>query len=120
MTDRELLIDAVEAMKSAIESGDWKVDGACDPHATIIRITNRLAQPEPEPAFYVIQATDRFGEGYEQTYWKDPLGFPVYTAPPKHEWVGLTDEEVNDISGRIGCCLNAIHEAQVTLKEKNT
>lgn len=34
-----------------------------------------------EPAFYVIQATDRFGEGYEQTFWEDPAGFPVYTRP---------------------------------------
>ncbi len=23
---------------------------------------------------------------------------PVYTAPPKREWVGLTDEEIHDLS----------------------
>ena len=38
----------------------------------------------------------------------------------KKEWVGLTDEEINDISGRMSCCLNAIAEAEATLKEKNT
>jgi hypothetical protein len=48
MTDRELMQEALEAMLSAINAGDWKVDGACDPHATIIRLTNRLAQPEPD------------------------------------------------------------------------
>jgi hypothetical protein len=24
---------------------------------------------------------------------------PLYTAPPKREWVGLTDEEIHDMSG---------------------
>ena len=47
MTDRELMQEALEVMLSAINAGDWKVDGACDPHATIVRLTNRLAQPEP-------------------------------------------------------------------------
>ena len=48
MTDRELMQEALEAMLSAINAGDWKVDGACDPHATIVRLTNRLAQPEQD------------------------------------------------------------------------
>jgi len=55
MTDRELMAEALEVMLSAINSGDWKVDGACDPHATIIRLTNRLAQPEPVNAIDISQ-----------------------------------------------------------------
>ena len=138
-----------------------------------------LAQPEPEPAFYVIQATDRFGEGYEQTYWEDPNGFPVYTAPvhaidtsqervdetakrkhepvawhepgaygnvtthkdwalangweplyaapPKREWVGLTDEEIMEAWKQIfepGHTIYAIAKQmamtiEAKLKEKN-
>ena len=30
----------------------------------------------------------------------DEMGFkcnPLYTAPPKREWVGLTDEEINSV-----------------------
>ena len=30
----------------------------------------------------------------------DEMGFkcnPLYTAPPKNEWVGLTDEEINSV-----------------------
>jgi hypothetical protein len=44
MTDRELMQDALEAMEAAIQSGDWKVDGACDPDAVLNRLRNRLAQ----------------------------------------------------------------------------
>jgi hypothetical protein len=31
----------------------------------------------------------------------DEMGFkcnPLYTAPPKKQWVGLTDEEIQDLS----------------------
>ncbi len=119
MTDRELMQMAIDALEQPSPIGGF------DNQAYVAKaLRNRLAQPEPEPAFYVIQATDRFGEGYEQTYWEDPLGFPVYTRPvhaidisqervdetAKHEheffcprcghccqqreWVGLTDEEI--------------------------
>jgi len=48
----------------------------------ITALRQAIAEAEKqEPVFYVIQATDRFGEGYEQTYWEDPNGFPVYAAP---------------------------------------
>ena len=48
---------------------------------------------------------------------------PLYTAPPKREWVGLTDDEVNEFAA--GCHLGnsvqgAIYKAQAKLKEKNT
>lgn len=32
---------------------------------------------------------DAIARGWEQ--------YPLYTAPPKHEWVGLTDEEITEI-----------------------
>ncbi len=52
-----------------------------------------------------------------------PIGSPLYTAPPKREWVGLTDDEVNEFAA--GCHLGnsvqgAIYKAQAKLKEKNT
>jgi hypothetical protein len=73
---------ALEVIEAAIEAGDWKVDGACDPDMAIHSLRQAIAEAEKqEPAFYVIPATDRFGEGYEQTYWEDPAGFPVYTRP---------------------------------------
>lgn len=70
MTDRELMADAVEIMLSAINSGDWKVDGACDPHASIIRLKNRLGKPEYE------FECPRCGHCCQQ-----------------REWIGLTDDD---------------------------
>lgn len=52
MTDREALADLLEAIDLAIYSGDWKVDGACDPDAAIQRARNVLAQPEPVKIFH--------------------------------------------------------------------
>lgn len=49
MTEREALVDLLEAVDAAISSGDWKVDGACDPDAAIQRARNVLEQPEPTP-----------------------------------------------------------------------
>ena len=41
-----------------------------------------------------------------------------YTAPPKREWVGLTDEDYNELlDGDWGCFL--IKEVEAKLKEKN-
>ena len=44
MTEREALIDLLEAIDLAIYSGDWRVDGACDPDAAIQRARDVLAQ----------------------------------------------------------------------------
>ena len=46
MTKDEALIDLLEAVDLAIYSGDWKVDGACDPDAAIQRAREALAQPD--------------------------------------------------------------------------
>jgi hypothetical protein len=52
MTEREALVDLLEAVDLAIYSGDWKVDGACDPDAAIQRARKALAQPEQEPVVF--------------------------------------------------------------------
>ena len=48
--------------------------------------------------------------------------FPVYTTPPQRTWVGLTNDEVNNLAA--GCHLgnsvqDAIYKAVAKLKEKN-
>jgi hypothetical protein len=91
ITLREAASDLLKAVVAAIESGDWKVDGACDPTVYIVRLKNILAKPEPQ-------------------------------------WIGLTDEEMNDLwveyhgdsciaDGRIPEYEKAI---EVKLKEKNS
>jgi hypothetical protein len=47
MTDRELMQEALDIILAAIKSGDWKVDGACDPDFVINALRARLSQPEP-------------------------------------------------------------------------
>jgi hypothetical protein len=44
-----------------------------------------------------------------------------YTAPPKREWVGLTDEEIDAIGYKYGAGgLELMNELTSKLKEKNT
>jgi hypothetical protein len=106
MTDRELLQEALELMEVAIKAGDWKVDGACDPDMLFNSIRTRLAQPEPEPVAWVYKDEIRYMIDTKQNggkTWETNLGLvrfedddaPLYTAPPKKEWVGLTDDDVN-------------------------
>jgi hypothetical protein len=114
MTDRELMTEALEVMMSAINSGDWKVDGACSPHVTIVRLTNRLAQPETEPVLEKPKFWVSTGMGHTK---------PLYTAPPKREWVGLTDEEVMLVMDDVlegGGWLDVARAIEAKLKEKNT
>ena len=46
MTEREALVDLLEAIDLAIYSGDWKVDGACDPDPAIQRAKKALKETE--------------------------------------------------------------------------
>ena len=48
---------------------------------------------------------------------------PLYTAPPKREWVGLTDKEVWEAIKDVldgGGCLDLARALEAKLKEKNT
>jgi hypothetical protein len=58
---------------------------------------------------------------------KDPTGklqgkwFPLYTAPPRREWVGLTEEEINLIYDRPHIYFTQYARAiEAKLREKNT
>ena len=48
ITLREAATGLLNSVVSAIESGDWKVDGACDPTVEIIRLKNALTKPDRE------------------------------------------------------------------------
>ena len=43
---QEALKELLDIVEAAIQSGDWKVDGACDPDLVIRRAKKALAQPE--------------------------------------------------------------------------
>jgi len=42
--NRELLQQALDMINAAIKSGDWKVDGACDPDSLIRRLEAKLKE----------------------------------------------------------------------------
>lgn len=71
-----------------------------------------------EPLCY-LQETGILGGAYEQVVWGE--GFPVYTAPPKREWISLTDEQIAE---SVGSPLDEVYLAdfrkvEAKLKELN-
>jgi hypothetical protein len=75
---------------------------------------------EQEPvAWLVSDAQGRYATIRDPSLYKEEVYEPLYTAPPKREWVGLTDEEIKGIldCGRGG--LVDIKKAEQILREKN-
>ena len=75
-----------------------------------------LAQPEQEPVGWFAKSWQGV---YVELMPEAEDAIPFYTAPPKREWVGLTDDELAeslDINlGEYDLCL----EIEAKLKEKN-
>lgn len=123
MTDRELLQQMLEWLD---DSKDYT-----DQYEKLVdAIRTRLAQPEPEPVSWAVQEGanlhDVFlfkDEADEMCHLKGThaKAVPLYTAPPKKEWVGLTDKEVVILAyqSQENEC-TAIRLAEAKLKEKNT
>ncbi len=123
MTDRELMQMALDALGTASgfitqkwQEDAWKVQDL---------LSDRLAQPEPEPVAWII---DR-AMAEQKLDWCKPKNSdtyvdatPLYTAPPKREWVGLTDEEIGHLMRQYPDNLswNSVLEIEAKLKEKNT
>jgi hypothetical protein len=105
-----------------------------DVHADLIAEA-KLAQPEQEPVAWILNADfvkGQFVEGRVRRVWWEcntGVGQPLYTAPPKREWVGLMGIEVRilkDIHIPIYSIpilddyLNFYRAIEAKLKEKNT
>lgn len=110
MTDRELLQQALDALEKHVYE-----------YETIQALHTRLAQPEPEPVAWIYGVGD-----YAEVRWtKDGSGSairtPLYLAPPKKEWVGLTEDEAQYL---FRLCLGRTYDdfwraIEAKLKEKN-
>jgi len=59
-----------------------------------------LNQPEQEPVAWMYKGNFH---NFDPSEWASPefAVTPLYTAPPRKPWVGLTDEERNEMIGRI-------------------
>jgi hypothetical protein len=135
MTDREL-------MQMALDALDWKLTTLLKKswenhhiHEVIKALRNRLAQPEPKPVAWAkfnhgeithSEMTDGSGCDFDLK----AAGFvPLYTAPTKRSWVGLTDEEIkafdtwhDNREEEVGWCnpSEIVAYIEAKLKEKNT
>ena len=78
-----------------------------------------LAQPEQEPVAWMYVNDDgeceqiEYGEPFD-----DPSVTPLYTAPPKREWIDLTEEEAFACRGLY--FFDTYKNINDKLKEKNT
>ena len=95
-------------------------------NATIPALRQALAQPEQEPVGYVtIENISSWAQVPSIKWFKKPTEGPLYTAPPKREWVGLTDEEIEEckINGGLPHAINwrlSVKVMEAKLKEKNS
>jgi hypothetical protein len=124
--------DLRKAAEMALEFVEWF---ASDDHSVrpqhkapevVEALRQALAQPEQEPVGYVtIETISSWAKVPSIKWFKKPTQGPLYTAPPKREWVGLTDEEIEEckINGGLPHAINwrlSVKVMEAKLKEKNT
>ena len=133
MTDRELLQMALDMLddinQCSLPPTGIPLPAEIDHVMEALRA--RLAQPESEPFEYwnavegwvkideVRQHFDTSGCGtIYKTAGEDRV--PLYTAPPKKEWVGLTDEEARELCvANVPYVVDMVRALEAKLKEKN-
>ena len=127
---------SIEAMKQALEALEtchWDYDSEEESYKTFdedlvnnaveaLRQAIEQAEKPVEPPDYVEPVTTDYHEGWEE-------GFKAGNAlvPPKREWVGLTDEEIQQAVYDLGTIGDLSHDefdiaraVIAKLKEKNT
>ena len=89
-------------------------DRDCAFAAGILRAA--LAEPEQEP----VGKFSKFSDGVWKEVTTSSPGIFLYTAPPRREWVYLTEQDVATIKKNAITMEWAILMADTTAKEKNT
>jgi len=122
MTKDDALKLALEFVEN-VHLGEWQ--GSTERQEEIVTAINKaLAQPAQEPVAYLCGPDENglFGLPTADKACKDC--FPVYTAPPQRTWVGLTDDERNEIAsvtfGRENALALYVDAIEAKLKEKNS
>jgi hypothetical protein len=132
MTDKESMKLALEALETLmIECGsiyEKAIAALKERLADPMREVQRLGQEiEQEPVAW-INAEKRTFEWNGPVLWNTPTvavlnKIPLYTHPPRHTWVGLTDEEQLDIFAQSVARKRSEYEhykaIEQALKEKN-
>ena len=78
-----------------------------------------LAEPEQEP----VGKFSKFSDGVWKEVTASSPGMLLYSAPPRREWVGLTDDEINAIEfpqSGTATMRDFVRIIEAKLREKNT
>ena len=118
MNDRAVMQQALEALSRSEYLG-WQLN------IPIIKaLRERLAQPEREPVATVESKTGN--PDILMSWWHEPalpVGTKLYTTPPRREWQGLTEEEIEKVCVPLGAAMLSFPEVaraiEAKLKEKN-
>ena len=114
------LADELEAMFGKTDIDERVCKELRRLHEENEHLRQALAQPEQEPFGYF--RYDLEWDGWVET--EPNNGKPLYTAPPKREWVGLTDEQrhefVRNYGGDVISKLALVKAIEAKLNEKNT
>ena len=97
---REAIEEAIEVLEDAsaemlAETGDENY------YVEAIAVLRQALETEQEPVAFINVEKQKL-EWAKLTSWHTPTivtlpKIPLYTAPPKREWVGLTDEDMEDL-----------------------
>jgi hypothetical protein len=122
---REAMQMALEALEDANDVARMEFSDE-NYYSEAINALRQALKTEQEPVAFINVEKQKL-EWAKLTSWHTPTivnlpKIPLYTAPPKKEWVGLTDEEIHDMNGyeedrRMYRFARAI---EAKLKEKNT
>ena len=120
---REAMQLALEALEDYVEEyGPHEKDSGA---AYVITALRQALETEQEPVAF-INVEEQKLEWAKRTLWHTPTvvklpKIPLYTAPPKREWVGLTDEEKEKlVEAFYGTDIQRLEAIEAKLKEKNT
>jgi hypothetical protein len=93
--DREAIEEAIEVLEDA--SAEMLTEtGNENYYSEAITALRQALETEQEPVAWLSEG----GDVSRSKRYMDEMGFkcnPLYTSPPKREWVGLTDEEISDL-----------------------
>ena len=119
---------SIEVMKQALEAlneiKNANIKGLYllpDFHNAITALRQAIAQAEKqEPVAYLCENA----VGHKYFRWKKPTShykpIALYTAPPKRQWVGLTDDDVDWILGlAYAHDTELVKTVETKLKDKN-
>lgn len=117
-----------EAMKLALEAfgwtDEWRPAGLKD--EAIAALREALNEPVQEPVAHQYQDREGVWKDFiNEKHYKDTMkdgSWPIrslYTAPPRREWVSLTDADWDEVANMPDAFDQGVAWAQARLKEKN-